>query len=58
MNDGRHYLSRVNPSFARRIENQLKTVREVASLDVDFIIEQWEFDLYVLVFCHALGKRF
>ena len=31
MNDGRHYLSRVNPSFARRIENQLKTVREVVS---------------------------
>lgn len=28
MNDGRHYLSRVNPSFARRIENQLKTVRK------------------------------
>ena len=31
MNDGRHYLSRVNPSFAHRIENQLKTVREVVS---------------------------
>ena len=31
MNDGRHYLSRVNPSFARRIENQLKAVREVVS---------------------------
>lgn len=31
MNDGRHYLSRVNPSFARRIENQLKTLREVVS---------------------------
>lgn len=34
MNDGRHYLSRVNPSFARRIENQLKTVREV-------VFHQW-----------------
>ena len=31
MNDGRHYLSRVNPNFARRIENQLKAVREVVS---------------------------
>lgn len=31
MRDGKHYLSRVSPSFARRLENQLKFVNEVAS---------------------------
>lgn len=31
MRDGKHYLSRVNPSFARRIESQLKDLREVSS---------------------------
>lgn len=31
MRDGKHYLSRVNPGFARRIEMGLKQTREVAS---------------------------
>lgn len=32
MQDGKHYLSRVNPSFARRIESKLSLVRELRSL--------------------------
>ncbi len=31
MQDGKHYLSRVNPSFARRIESKLALVRELRS---------------------------
>ena len=31
MQDGKHYLSRVNPSFARRIESKLSQVRELRS---------------------------
>ena len=31
MQDGKHYLSRVNPSFARRIESKLSLVRELRS---------------------------
>ena len=31
MQDGKHYLSRVNPSFARRIESKLVLVRELRS---------------------------
>lgn len=31
MQDGKHYLSRVNPSFARRIESKLVLVRELHS---------------------------
>lgn len=31
MQDGKHYLSRVNPSFARRIESKLLLVRELRS---------------------------
>ena len=31
MQDGKHYLSRVNPGFARRIESQLVKLREVKS---------------------------
>ena len=31
MQDGKHYLSRVNPSFARRIESKLSFVRELRS---------------------------
>ena len=31
MQDGKHYLSRVNPSFARRIESKLSMVRELRS---------------------------
>lgn len=31
MQDGKHYLSRVNPSFARRIDGQLKRLTEVAA---------------------------
>ena len=31
MQDGKHYLSRVNPSFARRIESTLVLVRELRS---------------------------
>ena len=31
MKDGKHYLSRVNPSFARRIESKLALVRELRS---------------------------
>ena len=31
MTDGKHYLSRVNPSFAHRIEAQLSRLHEVAS---------------------------
>lgn len=31
MRDGKHYLSRVNPSFARHIEGQLTNLREVSS---------------------------
>ena len=31
MQDGKHYLSRVNPGFARRIEGQLVKLREVKS---------------------------
>lgn len=31
MQDGKHYLSRVNPSFARRIESKLDLVRELRS---------------------------
>lgn len=31
MQDGKHYLSRVNPSFARRIESKLAQVRELRS---------------------------
>lgn len=31
MQDGKHYLSRVNPSFARRIESKLSLVRELCS---------------------------
>lgn len=31
MRDGKHYLSRVNPSFARRIESQLVKLSEVRS---------------------------
>lgn len=31
MRDGKHYLSRVNPSFAQRIESQLKSLREVSA---------------------------
>lgn len=31
MCDGKHYLSRVNPGFAWRIESQLKDLREVSS---------------------------
>lgn len=31
MQDGKHYLSRVNPSFARRIESTLALVRELRS---------------------------
>lgn len=31
MKDGKHYLSRVNPGFARRIEQGLKGTREVES---------------------------
>lgn len=33
MQDGKYYLSRVNPSFARRIDNQLKRLSEVKSHD-------------------------
>ncbi len=31
MQDGKHYLSRVNPSFVRRIESKLSLVRELRS---------------------------
>ena len=31
LNDGKHFLSRVSPSFARRIESQLRLVRELSS---------------------------
>ena len=31
MNDGRHYLSRVNPSFAHRLQGQLVNVQEIRS---------------------------
>ena len=31
MRDGKHYLSRVNPGFAQRIESQLKNLREVSA---------------------------
>lgn len=31
MQDGKHYLSRVNPSFARRIESKLSLVHELRS---------------------------
>ena len=31
MQDGKHYLARVNPSFARRIESKLALVRELRS---------------------------
>lgn len=31
MQDGKHYLSRVNPSFARRIKSKLALVRELRS---------------------------
>ena len=31
MKDGKHYLSRVNPSFARSIESKLRMVREINS---------------------------
>ena len=31
MRDGKHYLSRVNPGFAQRIESQLKSLREVSA---------------------------
>ena len=31
MKDGKHYLSRVNPSFARNIESKLRMVREINS---------------------------
>ena len=31
MKDGLHYLSRVNPKFARRIEGQLTQIREISS---------------------------
>lgn len=31
MQDGKHYLSRVNPSFSRRIESKLALVRELRS---------------------------
>lgn len=31
MQDGKHYFSRVNPSFARRIESKLALVRELRS---------------------------
>jgi len=31
MQDGKHYLSRVHPSFARRIESKLSLVRELRS---------------------------
>lgn len=31
MQDGKHYLSRVNPSFARRIESKLALVRKLRS---------------------------
>ena len=31
MQDGKHYLSRVNPSFAHRIESKLSLVRELRS---------------------------
>mgnify|MGYP002520765004 FL=1 len=30
MKDGKHYLSRVNPGFARRIDSQLESLREVS----------------------------
>lgn len=31
MNDGRHYLSRVNPSFAHRLQGQLVNAQEIRS---------------------------